>query len=80
MNKKQWFVFAGVFLLMYLFFMNDAIIQASRAASEILTKGTTSFWQAMTIRSSIYGSFGTVCLGLFFIFLICGFLEPKQKK
>jgi len=78
MNRNQWFVFAGVLFLMFLFFITDATMQATSAASEYLTNGATLFWQAQTIRSAVYGSFGTICFGLFFIFLICGYLEKKH--
>lgn len=78
MNRNQWFVFAGVFFLMYLFFITDATMQATSAASEFLSNGATLFYQAQTIRSAIYGSFGTIFFGLFFISMISGFLEKRK--
>lgn len=78
MIRNQWFVFACVLFLMFIFFIIDANIQAISAASEFLSKGATLFWQAQTIRSSIYGSFGTFCLGLFFICILCGYFERKN--
>lgn len=80
MNRNQWFVFAGVFFLIFLFFINDATMQATSAASELLTSGTTTYWQTQTIRSAIYGSFAVVSFGLFLAFLISGFLEILSNR
>ena len=81
MNRNQWFVFAFVFFLMGLFFIWDAMLQANNANmlfSIDMSVVDSNIYNALTNRSAIYGSFGTVCLGLFFIFLICGFLEKKK--
>jgi hypothetical protein len=63
---------------MFLFFIIDANMQSISAASEIISNGATLFWQTQTIRSAIYGSLGTICLGLFFICLISGNLEKEE--
>jgi len=84
MNRNQWFVFGGVMFLMFLFFIWDATLQAHNANMIMAVRSynmsvvDSNLYNALTIRSSIYGSFGTICFGLFFIFLICGYLEKKK--
>jgi len=80
MNRNQWFVFAGILLLMSVFFMGMADGAATVALMHIMEyPGEGSLvYVAQSIRSAIYGSSGTICLGLFFIFLICGYLERKK--
>lgn len=82
MRRSQWFVFAFVLSLMFMFFMWDASLQARNANmifSLDMNAVDSNLYNALTVRSALYGSFGTVCLGLFFIFLICGWLERRQK-
>lgn len=83
MNRNQWFVFAGVLFLMAMFFLVDAILQANNANFAFIgypniTVVESNVYNALTVRSAIYGSVGTVCLGLFLICLICGYLEKKK--
>lgn len=81
MNRNQWFVFGGVMFLMFLFFIWDATLQANTAniiMSPDMTIVDSNLYNALSIRSAIYGSFGTICLGLFFIFLFCAYLEKEK--
>ena len=80
MNRKQWWTFAFLFFLGFLFFIHDAMLQAVSAASDILTTGATPFWQAQTIRSAIYGSVGTLLGILALAFWIAGFFEKDEGK
>lgn len=78
MNKRQWYTFAVIFFLGFLFFIIDATLQASSAAIEFLINGATTFYQAQTIRSAIYGSVGTLLAIFASAFWIAGFFEKKD--
>lgn len=81
MNRNQWFVFAFVLILMFLFFILNATLQAHNANMifhQDMTVVDSNLFNALTLRSAIYGSFGTMCFGLSLIFWICGYLEKKH--
>ncbi|MFB0562935.1 MAG: hypothetical protein ACETWM_17190 [Candidatus Lokiarchaeia archaeon] len=66
---------------MSMFFLTDAILQANNTIllmSPNMSVVTSNIYNAQSIRSAIYGTTGILCLGLFFIFLICGELEKKK--
>ncbi len=77
MNRKQWFVF-GIGLLIlwgYLSFMAYQGISEDHVPIDNLDLWLMMMYQreyAYVILASISGTLGLV-------FLICGFLEPKQK-
>jgi len=80
MNKKQWNVFAIIFFLGGIFFFYDATLQANSAALEFLNNGATGFYQAQTLRSAIYGSYGVVLFILFNAFWISAIFEKEDNK
>jgi len=79
MITKQLWTLAVLFFLGSIFFIYDAMIQAT-SARELLTLNI-QMWQAQTIRSAIYGSIGTVLGILAFAFWIAGIFQktPVQE-
>ncbi len=80
MNKIQWFVLAFGFMLIGLFFIyEDSQFRSClevATISEELDSGDV--W--CIINGEIRDPFIPVTYFLFILFMICGFLEPSQKK
>ncbi len=86
MNKKQWYVLAFIFLILFLLlawtanFYDDA--QWNFGDLAIKTGSDSSIWSmdTMMINDNIYrmGSYFAFALALGFY--ICGLLEPPLKK
>ena len=79
-NKKQWNVFAIIFFLGSVFFFYDATLQANSAALEFVSSGATGFYQAQTLRSAIYGSYGVILFILAAAFWISAIFEKDENK